>query len=328
MKPWGPVEWIFKKLPDTKWSLISSISFEDRSLAINSSRIYDIIDFHSAILISPLQNEFTTQIEDRIRQNEVKANQISKLKIEICPFTLMEKTGVINKYINGVISRSNGNIVVDISSMPKRFFLFVVKRLLDSIEVKSLVVVYARPKRYKEGILTGQSLPHAPFSGFNRTEVEEKSTDVIISVGYGSFNLADILQENGGKELTMIFPFPPGSPGYRRNWNLLHKFLKDWQNQIDIKRIHSMDLFGVINWLENYIQNNGAGRNIEMIPLGPKPHALAMSLVYRKFSNISEVAYAQPQVYHPNYSTGIAVNSNGSADITAYCLRVNTKDYF
>jgi hypothetical protein len=209
--------------------------------------------------------------------------------------------------------------------MPKRAFLFLVKQLMANTGVQDLVVSYTRASSYKEGRLTENAEPPAAIPGFARVTSEQGGSTVVVSVGYMAFNLSELLEQSQGKVLKFLFPFPPGSPAFRRNWNLLHQLAPDIAIQTEIRRLHAMDMFAALDWLTVIgSENSGA---IDMIPLGPKPHALAMALACKRIGESTELLYSQPRIYHPDYSSGIGKTQSGSADIVAYCLRRDYKNY-
>jgi hypothetical protein len=230
-----------------------------------------------------------------------------------------------NRLVSDVIS-PEVSLLLDISAMPKRMFLFLVKRLMASKSIKDLVVCYTRPSMYKEGGLVDNAEPPAALPGFARVDSKGVDSTVIVSVGYMAFNLSDLLEQSRGKFLKFLFPFPPASPSIRRNWNLLNKLAPpDIAMQTEIRRIHAMDMFAALEWL-NSIHSELSGA-IDMIPLGPKPHALAMALAHKNIGESAELIYSQPREYHPMYSSGINKTTDGSHDITAYCLRRDYLDF-
>ncbi len=60
-------------------------------------------------------------------------------------------------------------------------------------------------------------------------------------------------------------------------------------------------------------------------PFGPKTASVAMCLYATVMD--AEVFYTQPEVYHPEYSSGVSV-VNGEAEIYGYGLRVESKEYY
>lgn len=196
----------------------------------------------------------------------------------------------LNSIVQDVAS-DGASLIIDISAMPKRVFLFLVKRALALPQVRDVVVCYTRAERYKEGVLTSSAQPPAALPGFAREGlIGNNGSGVIVSVGYMAFNLGDYLEQANGTQLKFLFPFPPGSPAFRRNWNLLHRLAPDLSLETEIRRIHAMDLFAAFDWLRGELSSSRLP--IDMIPLGPKPHALAMALAQQTRPDDSEVLYS------------------------------------
>jgi len=322
INPWGSAEWLLPKIGVTEWQGIFCASFEPRCTAVaewlskNSN-----INNNFCLRISDPENRFTDTIN---KITDVHENTIKKHlgnRVEIINADLLAEAGVWYKTINEIASTPSASLILDISALPKRFFLFAIKRLMKLPNVKDLVICYTRPEGYKEGQFTEDAEPPAALPGFSRIEQNESDSTVIISVGYMAFNLAELLEQNKIKFPKFIFPFPPSSPGFRRSWKLLHELAPNIERQTEIKRIHAMDMFAVLDWIRSICRENT--HNIDFIPLGPKPHALAMALAFPEFEDRAEILYSQPRLYHPNYSHGILKNSSGTPEITSYCLKRN-----
>ena len=218
-----------------------------------------------------------------------------------------------------------GRIILDISAMPKRVFLFLLKILLGHRLAQDVIVTYCKPSSYPEGALSEAA--SAPFAipGFARESDASDDITLIVGVGFAAFNLEELLEQKQGKVLKFLMPFPPASPSFRRNWALL-KRLNPPGHHAEVKRIHGMDAFEAARWIRSVgAEGNGS---VEMIPLGPKPHALAMALAYRKIGPNCQITYAQPTVYRHDYSLGIAETEKGGPDILAYCLRKGGREIF
>ncbi len=322
INPWGSIEWLMPKVGVTGWKGIFCSSFEPRCTAVAGwLSTSNMLGESVCLRIKDPESRFSKDIERVTDVHETVLSKHLKKRVEIIREDLLAEPGVWYKIINQLASCSEVSILLDISCLPKRVFLFAVKRLMSLPNVKDLVICYTRPEGYKEGQFTEDAEPPAALPGFARINESSGDSTVIVSVGYMAFNLAELLEQNRGKSLKFLFPFPPGSPGFRRSWKLLHELAPALDRQTEIKRIHAMDLFAALEWIR--ITCREAARNIDFIPLGPKPHALAMALAFPEFWDRSEILYSQPRLYHPNYSYGVLKNVRGLPDITAYCLKRN-----
>ncbi|HHH9367206.1 hypothetical protein ACM8AQ_23065 [Pseudomonas aeruginosa] len=326
IRPWGEIDWILPKVGARQWKGLFCASFEPRCTAVAEwLSDEENTQEHYCLKISDPDNRFTTEINKIIKTHEGKIAKSLTNRLEIIEASLLSEASVWNQIISNVASEPNSSILIDISSLPKRFFLFAIKRLLANQNVKDLVVCYTRPEGYKEGQLTEDAEPPAALPGFSRIESAGGDSTAVISVGYMAFNLAELLEQHRGKSPKFLFPFPPGSPGFRRSWALLHELAPNLEYQTEIKRIHAMDMFAALDWIRSI--GKETAHNIDLIPLGPKPHALAMALAFPALGNRAEIIYSQPRLYHPDYSHGILKNPLGKPDITTYCLKRNHTNY-
>ncbi|MPM12853.1 hypothetical protein SDC9_59207 [bioreactor metagenome] len=99
---------------------------------------------------------------------------------------------------------------------------------------------------------------------------------------------------------------------------------EDMPRDTEIHRIDGMDAFEVCERLEVY----GEDFDLNLVPLGPKPHALGMAMAYMKLGGRAEIIYAQPRAYVSNYSVGISRQENGHPDIVGYCLKWRGRQTF
>ena len=216
------------------------------------------------------------------------------------------------------------SVILDVTSLPKRVSLFLIRRLIEKNNVVDLIVCYAPAGGYTEQSLAYDMKPPSALPGFGKTHSDTNNNVVVISVGFPTFNFGDLLEQELTTDVYFLVPFPPASPSFRRNWKFLEKLVADAASKNpEIKRIHANDMFQVYEWL---IGHNWENRGITMLPLGPKPHSIGMALAQLKFSGWGEIVYPQPQRYNPDYSFGQKLLANGKPDILAYGLRWEGRD--
>lgn len=324
--PWGSVGWLVPRIGERQWTTISCASFEKRSVAVPQwiSSAANIQEHFLLRIVDP-ESRFTADLESYTNQNQQEILKLLGAKVDFRTENLLSESSVWNRLACDASSRPGVSILLDISTMPKRVFLFLVKRLLSFSNVQDLVVCYAKAEGYKEGLLTEDAEPPAALPGYARVADEAGEATLIVGVGYTAFNVGELLQQARGNDLKFLFPFPPASPAFRRNWRLVHELLPNIPIRTEIQRLHAMDMFAALDWITAVGQQAKGGVNL--IPLGPKPHALAMALAYRRIGDTAEILYSQPQTYHPEYSFGIAKTREGRPDILAYCLRREYRDY-
>lgn len=320
LKPWGPIGWLLGKVEHTKWHIITSASFEDRCLSlvewmqINNQTITSAtlirIENPPSLLWNDAKPKVLTNLDSLIQH--LPQDRLEVLDTELnAPLSVNFNDGLL-----GVAATDT--VILDITTLPKRLFLFALKRLLASPKVKDLVVSYGRAKTYPELALCEDALPPSALPGFGRIESSDASPRLVVGVGYVALSVEDMLEKAKHQKLDYIFPFPPASPAFRRNWTLLSRLIPaDFPRTTEIHRIYGMDAFEVFEKTFAW----GQGRNLDMLPLGPKPHALGMAMAYMRLGGTAELIYAQPQAYRSDYSTGIPKDDSGNPEIFAYYLK-------
>ncbi len=323
--PWGDIDWLIPKIGRKKWTAVVCSSFEERCTGLSEwiSNQNNSSSNHFLLRVQDPPSEYSEEIKLLTDQYEgVITSNLNKSQKKT--LGLLDEPSVINEFFLD-ITKTRTSILLDITSMPKRIFLFLIKRLLDSSKVKDLVICYTGANSYPEGAITQNAQSPSALPGFARENGSQSGGTVIVSVGYMAFDLGDLLEQSEGRVLKFLFPFPPASPAYRRNWRLLEKLAPLIPIQTEIQRINAMDMFAVYKWLVDLYEENGSP--MDLIPLGPKPHSLAMALAHLQMDGNAELIYPQPLAYNPQYSLGVGRNVNGDPRIKAYCLRRNSIDF-
>lgn len=327
LKPWGSIGWILDKIGVKKWHLISSSSFEDRCLGLPKwLEKKDLLPSSASIFqIENPPSDFWREGEPRVLQNLTTMQALLKK----CPLHISKvalNDNLTSRFDAELLAGAQtGAVMLDITTLPKRYFLFALKRLMNSADVKDLVVTYCRAEKYPELALCKNALPPSYLPGYARVEESDRKARLVVGVGYVALSVEDILERAKHRRLDYVFPFPPASPAFRRNWTLLARLIPiEFPRTTQVHRIDGMDAFEVYERTLAW----GADTNLDMLPLGPKPHALGMAMSCLKLGGFAELIYAQPQAYSPDYSTGIATDSDGAPEIYAYCLKKDGKWLF
>lgn len=313
-RPWGELDWLIGKFPDIKWKLISCLSIEDRT-----SATIDILaeskSFDSGLFIKVLDppSAFSKSAESLININERKLLKInSNITIEECH--LLEKIHVVIDIVNNFVPSGSENILLDISTFPKRFFFPILKTLLKK-NIKNLIVSYSNPLGYCNTELSFNPNPWEHLPLFMPTEHPEPTIDAaFVGVGFMPFSLPNLLGSHYTDiPVNFLFPFPPGPPNYQRTWDFMRKIEKSYtfkQNDkiIRLSSNNVSDAFEIIKRESEY-----GSKHVLFAPYGPKPVSLAMALYASLNSN--PVYYTQPTMYNPHYSKGIG-------NVYGFCITI------
>jgi len=325
VRAWGPAKWLLPKVGSKNWHLITSSSFEDRCIAVAEWVASSKQSIGSATLIK-IRNPDSLQWKEGRPVVDLNFGKLleclSGLSIKPLQIDLLSPMSVLLKD-DPIGENSSSSVILDVTTLPKRFFLFALKRLVESSTVENLVITYARARFYPEIPLCENALPPTALQGFGRLEPLGQNARMVVGVGYVPLSVSELLEQAKHFKLDFIFPFPPASPAFRRNWKLLSMLLPEGEipRNTEIHRVHAMDAFEVFERIMSWTQHGRA--DIDMIPLGPKPHAIGMAMAYLRLQGRAELIYSQPQAYGAKYSEGIALDEEGNPEIVAYCLKRN-----
>lgn len=304
-RPWGELDWLLAKSSPVKWHVIGCASFEERCYGLQSRLP------NGAVISSLYFNILPPESNDRPIQTDKLNKSISELKkagvkkSEILEIQLHDSIDKFITPLDDFLNSTNGNIMLDISSQPKRFFFPILKRILQFSFLNNLTVCYTKPEEYAQGELSWDPADWSHIPMFMSSEYRDVKTDLaIIGVGFMPLGLPDLLiGQYKNAEVKLLFPHPPGPPNYQRNWEFVRRIVDSYPRLSlnDMQRVHALDMSDAFDKI-CHITNRGANKCI-LAPYGPKPISLAMALYAIKEG--SPVYYTQPRYYAVNYSSGI-----------------------
>jgi hypothetical protein len=323
-RPWGMLPWVLEHSPKLNWSFLGCLSFEERSLAARETALKacSIVQTYLAEVIDP-PSRFQAATEEQLKERRQEYLTSGGHEDDIRKHLLFARNGELISMIDTVIARSDGNILLDMTSLPKRFFFPACRLLLKSSDVKSLIVTYATPMRYSQSPLAEdfqdwRALPL--FAGSPETpEI------LIVNVGHLAMGLPDQIEHGSPRmDVKLLFPFPNAPESYQ----LTRQFLRSVEHNLrgaapQIKHVNGMDVSDSFDHICALAEDGG--KRVLFAPYGPKPTSLAMC-IYATL-NESPVFYTQPRAYNPDYSRGIRM-VDGSNQVYAYCLRLEGHDFY
>ncbi len=304
-RPWGELEWLLSKSRSENWHVIGCASFEERCYGLQSRLPNDTVISNLYFNILPPESN------DRPSQTDKLDNAINELlkagvkKSEILEVQLHDSIDKFITPLDEFLSSTNGNIILDISSQPKRFFFPILKRIIQFSNLNNLIVCYTKPERYAEGELSWDPADWNHIPMFMPSQYRGTKTDLaIIGVGFVPLGLPDLLiGQYQNAEVKLLFPHPPGPPNYQRNWEFVRRIFDSYPRLSlnDMQRVHALDMSAAFDKICQ-ITNKGSYKSI-LAPYGPKPISLAMALY--AIEEGSPVYYTQPSYYSADYSSGI-----------------------
>jgi hypothetical protein len=329
-RPWGTADWLLPKLKVAEWLVLGCVSTEDRCNGVLSH-----FPFNNGLAAAHF-----LEIEDEPSQYSAECRRLRDLQRDkfnnqtgnlgaVTMFPLMASPRLIKPFLDSALGIEGKNVVLDISSLPKRFFFPMLRLLSMSNEVENVVVTYTVPEKYADGHLAFEPQAWSYLPMFQREQAPPTLTNVrvIVSAGFLPFQLPELVEHDfENSQITLLVPFPPGPPQYQRNWKFIHEiFGHMWQGTEKrlIRRADATDVSGCFDHISSIAKEEP--KAVLLAPFGPKPHSLAMCLYAMKYG--CDVFHSQPKYYNPQYSTGIK-ESNGKALTHAYVIRLAGRDLY
>ncbi len=325
-RPWGQLHALLNNTLLTDWAFIGCASMEERSTAV-------VRDYRARL---STEDRLCFQIRDYPSRHQAAADlatQAHRQVFEACgfgnrhilEFQIDEKAGVLNQSIDEFIGKCrSGNLILDITSLPKRYFFLILKKVLKSPQFINILVTCGDPETYSEGKLAEGHLAWAALPGFNGPIREPEKKKLVIGLGFEPLGLPELYGTGlfTRSEVHFLLPFPASPEKHRRNWDFLRQLIPV-PTGTDI--IHRVDASNVP---DSYLQiakltDNGA-TFAQLAPFGPKGISLAMCLYACMFVELDElpgVYYTQPTIYNSEYSKGIKVIDD-IPSINAYAVKL------
>jgi hypothetical protein len=291
---------------------------------------------------------FARETHQKIAANLRKATSIGN-RIEIVEAgRLLAAEHDVIKLATWIASKCSPNVVLDISTIPKRFFFPLLTLLTDRSDLSNLIVANTYPNSYGKDLAGSPEewMPLPMYVG-DPVDTSAKAT-MIISVGYQKLGIHAFLEQNKSREIIvkLLLPFPSIHPGFIDNWKFVQGIKQAWDGSRktgnsasgDIIRVPLRDVSLTFDLLLRETES-GLAKSVILAPFGPKPVSLAMCLlgIARRARGDdpqtmaplypTEIGYTQPKMYRPDYSTGVAVQ-DGHPDVAAYCVRLQKRDLY
>jgi hypothetical protein len=337
IRPSGPIRWVFDKLKTTDpWTLIGSLSPEERCLAAAHEVLALSPDSHVTLLkLAPFPTSGDAEVKSRLAMSEGKAIRDFAGHVTIRPEQpLHAPDHEVLEDVQQFVDQLHGQVIVDISTMPKRWFIPLVRELVERPQVHTLVATNSKPEKYADRLATDAD-PWEPLPGYLHAERRASETTAIIGVGYHTLNLHEFVGESttGKIALKLFLPFPSLHPGFRRNWEFVRDVTTAWKGgtRPPIVRVPTDDVSLIFDRLIQQ-SHDGRAESLVMAPFGPKPVSLAMCLLAIARDRISsgvetEIGYTQPKAYAPDYSSGVGTQ-DAIPIVNAYCIRIKDRAFY
>jgi hypothetical protein len=333
-RPWGDLTWMLDHLQAQQWAFACATSMEDRCLAamqtlqdrggVGESLIFRIQDADS---------RYFEETEKKTDANEALFKQLGRVENDFQRRLLLGRYGDIASDIATFLNRpSVTDLIIDISSLPKKIFFLLIRKALEQPEkLQNIVITYTEPESYCSSPLAENPEGWNPLPGFLPPRTEPADKILVIGLGYEPLGLPELYSSGlfSNASIRLLFPFPAQPSSVSRNWDFA-RLLEPVPGNTS-QNIVRIDSYNVPDIFDKLVSITGNGDTYSILaPFGPKPMSLAMCLfasAYSKRSINPSVFYTQPTVYNPNYSIGIKMR-NGKPCVSAYCIRLNGRNLY
>lgn len=333
-RPWGRLELLLDQLDVERWSFIGAVSTEDRC-----STALEILSGHGAqeksliFRIEDAPSRFYTEVERKTGLKEQDFTSLGVLGSEIRNHKLLGRHGgPLNDAMEFISNPSLENLIVDISSLPKKFFFFIIRKILEQPErLKNVIVTYTEPGSYCFESLAENPEAWNPLPGFLPPRKEPDNKVLFIGLGFEPLGLPELYSSGlfSSAKIRLLFPFPADPTGVARNWDFA-RLLEPVPGNASAN-IERVDARNVPDTFDKLVSLSEHGQIYSILaPFGPKPMSLAMCLFASAHSareNNPSVFYTQPTVYNPNYSSGVKIVDDKPM-VNAYCIRLNGNNLY
>lgn len=325
--PWGQFKNLMETWPKTsRVALVGCLSFEERCLAV-PRMIADSMPRQSRWLLCDVhdpKDAYPDYTNESRKKTDSHWNLLGSCRTSFerqsCDLLATEDDLLETLGNEWYCSNQADIVVLDISSFPKRYFCFFLKRLLLNRNVNNLIVTYTEVGKqgYSEKRLCDDPLGCEHLPGYGA--LHSPSGDcLVVSVGFESLNISSLVQlyREDTRSVKFILAFPPGVDTNRRQWDTLlgiahaSGIYEIQQSDVDVISLWDCEYvhrrLGL--WLDEFSSrqkvrpNHSEAVHLSLAPFGPKPHTLAMALF--AIQSRSGMYYTQPKSYNPDYSTGI-----------------------
>lgn len=323
-RPWGPIDWALSLSNKKKWNFIGVIGTEERSLcAWTHMQSQKALVAELLIKIQDVDSDkYRDRTEDALRSRCAEFVKSGGDSTAIRETELMAELFQV-EVLAQEAETMGSSIVLDITSFPKRFFFPILRTLVTCANVRNLLLTYTSPDTYADDAPLYEDIePWRTLPGFGG--VKDKPELWIVSVGFLVESLKGYVGGNPDEKMKILIPFPAPLSVLQRTWQSVANLEQGYTDgRFDMYRVETLDMSAAFNRILSLAGD--PPKKLAFAPFGPKPTSAAMCL-YAIQKN-SSVHYAQPTVYHPDYSRGIR-NNDPAIAVSAYWIKYDGENLY
>jgi len=326
-RPSGPLRWVIERLPSrTKWDLVGALAAEERA----NSVAFELASVHRLgsarfLRIADEPSEFTAPTRQACDRNLKILTESLSEEPSVLDMELFSDIDELENLFDKLDELIGENVVLDITSLPKRFFFYLVRRLRSDVSVKNLLVTYTLPVGYGKKMHKNPG-GWTPLPSYGSEDSTSDKPMLVIAVGYHHLKLFELIRDRTPKPVRLLMPFPSMPPGFAQNWEFV-RYIQDQGVEFaprDIRRVDPFSLSLAFDHLR--AQCNGHETELILAPFGPKPISLAMALYALAREEVGlpvTVGYTQPMAYSHEYSHGVRRERDSKPLVHTYCVKLD-----
>lgn len=215
-----------------------------------------------------------------------------------------------------IIKDKDKTICIDSTGILIPHMLFLL-RLLNSIGITNVDIIYAEPLKYKndeDTQFTDSFYEVSQVTGMAGSHTSRMDMDLlIIAAGYDHSRIIDVASTKKEARKTLLYGFPSISPGmFQENVLRVHE-AEDWLGSDCFKDMDmniyapAYDPFVTAQVIKDYVSNKEYS-NLYLAPLSSKPHALGMALFFlweKGYEKNISIIYPMCDKVYTDYSEGV-----------------------
>jgi hypothetical protein len=318
--PWSSLERVLNQHPKEDWVFAGCLGVQSRSLAFFEAYKSKTINARMLCVDEPVGSRWA---ERRSAMVDTNRRVLAALPVE-CAIEVPYVLGGIDEDLIGAVDEwlpePGSSVVLDLTGLPDRALFWAVKTAFRR-DYKALIVSYAVASGYSGSDLFSVSAPRsiAKFGGIP----DAKGPRLIVaSIGYEVHGLALAVNEEieRAPDWRVFMPQPSG-PGFgARNWDVLRLSGIPELPMDHLVQHYLLDVPGQLRSLRS-LASEFSTSEIVLLPFGPKPTSLAMSLLATDANVASRVRVvsAEPVHYNPDYTKGVA-RRDSRPEVYGFCL--------
>ena len=324
-RPWGTLDWALQLASPRRWSFVGALGTEQRSLgAWRWLRELDVVGLTHLLEILDSPSRHTIRARQLLveREQEFRAagGHPSDIHRSLRLMAELHRLDTIARSIaatGGIGGQAPLSLILDITSLPKRYFFPFLRLFEKTDSIRDLVITYTSPESYVEGEpLSENATDWLNLPGFQGKE--SASEMLIVSVGFMVESLQNhIATIKKCESVKMLIPFPAPLPVLRRTWDSVYCIESNREpGKFEDHRVDTADMPEAFDRIVSFDRNPDV--TLAFAPFGPKPISAAICLFAAQRN--CTVYYPQPRIYHPDYSKGIG-KVEGKDAVFAYWIK-------